>query len=220
MVIAFSGFKGGTGKSALAVNTAAQWARAGRRVRLLDLDTNQKDTLWFAPSLQVLGVEVLESCADRVRQQIAEAQGAGCVLDTGPSATRDMAAALAVATVVVVPIAGVLAFKNISPFRRALEDARRLNPRLQVLYVLTFQDRSIKDFALLQAEAAQVLGAELLPCLIHRRALWEKAARERQDLETFNARHLATREAQAFACALWDRMHHANTSTDLTHKPV
>lgn len=45
-VITFAASKGGTGKTSAAVHVAAAWARAGRRVVLVDLDAGRSASTW------------------------------------------------------------------------------------------------------------------------------------------------------------------------------
>ena len=48
MIVAFLGSKGGSGKSTLAIHVAAAWALAGKRVLLLDSDTQGSALDWLA----------------------------------------------------------------------------------------------------------------------------------------------------------------------------
>lgn len=213
MVVAFATFKGGVGKSSLCVNVAAQWARAGRRVCVLDLD-RQQDALAFFQTLGEMGVFVLAANASNLRELLALAkrQGAICLLDTNPSAAPELVLALAEADYVLAPFNEEPAYKNLALLHQAVEGAREQNPKLQVLYALTIQDRRLGVFGALEDVARKELGSALLGAKMHNLAPWKEAAWEKQDVETFIADHEATREVRAFAVELWEKIND-NTTT-------
>lgn len=212
MVIAFSAAKGGVSKTSLAINVAAQWARAGRRVCVLDLDTTQKNAAWFGPGLQVLGVPIIAANRATAKGHLKACEGSIVLLDTGPSVTPEMAVALSLADVAVCPISELLSLINVPAFLEIADDARKHNPKLQVLYAMTMQDRRTGHFSNVEAAARARFGDDVLTATTRDLAPWKNAPGQKQDVESFAPGSEAAHEARVFAEELWQKTYGNKTA--------
>ena len=107
-IIAIAGQKGGSGKTTVAIALTAEWLRRGKRVLLVDTDTQKTATTWVevavdkdkpVPTLTAMGVTMW-----RPDQLPRVAQGFDIVIvDTPPRLDDMQKAALMVADVAVLP---------------------------------------------------------------------------------------------------------------------
>ncbi len=115
MIVLFAGEKGGAGKSTLAVLTAIERARAGRRVVLVDADTQATATKWLArrqrekitpqvPTMQLFerGRGVADDLESAMATLVKDFED--IVIDTGGRDSAEMRRALAFAQVAVFPL--------------------------------------------------------------------------------------------------------------------
>ncbi|MCC6306646.1 MAG: ParA family protein [Rhodobacteraceae bacterium] len=109
-VITVAQQKGGAGKTTLAANLAVAWARAGRRVALLDTDPQGSLGRWFLARRERTGVPGLEFSTASAWGVSYECEKLRrdfdlVVVDTPPKADADLRPALREARVVLVPVA-------------------------------------------------------------------------------------------------------------------
>jgi len=108
LIVALVNQKGGAGKTTVAVNLAAEWLRAGRRVLLVDADPQGTARTWRAvagelgepaPDVVTMGAELWEP--ERLPRLARSYERV--VIDCPPRMNEVQRAALAVADVAVVP---------------------------------------------------------------------------------------------------------------------
>jgi chromosome partitioning protein len=103
--------KGGAGKTSLAIHLAVGWARAGRRVAMLDVDPQASLGRWAALRRQMRGaaadgVTVAAVAGWKLGLEIERARREAdlVILDSPPHAELDARAAIRAADLVVVPV--------------------------------------------------------------------------------------------------------------------
>jgi len=105
MVLAFIHQKGGTGKSTLAIATAIWLAKRGRKVLLLDVDTQGTSSNWGRRYGKKFGVEALAQHARLVAKDVAEyrEEYEDLILDLPPTVTAQTEKAIEVADALIIP---------------------------------------------------------------------------------------------------------------------
>lgn len=109
-VIAVAGQKGGAGKTTLAVNLAEAFRLAGRRVLLVDTDPQGSARIWAdvaGEAGRTEAVPVLGTGGPALRNTLRGLEGSAelVVIDTPPRMAAEAKAAMAVAHLVLVPLA-------------------------------------------------------------------------------------------------------------------
>lgn len=166
MILTLAHYKGGVGKSTTTIALASAWHRGGKQVVIVDADEQGTVADWCQQSDLAEGLTDGESVEHRpdvltapdgkaILRKVPEvAQGSDHVLiDCPPRLGRITRAALVVADVALIPIGpgGADAW----PLRRTLvllEEARKVNPRLQVFYLLSkFDPRTVDEASIREA---------------------------------------------------------------------
>ena len=193
MVIAVVNQKGGVGKTTTTLNLGAALAEAGQSVLLVDLDT-QHDLLAFADKLNAssLPLRVVAADAQSLAPILADAAGGTnppkfALLDCPPALGPEVAAALKVADVALVPLqAEFLAMRGLKRLQETVEFARdprrQGNTGLQSKIVLTMTDTRDPLSAQLAEDVAQRFSELVLPVVIKRSPLFASSALARESI--------------------------------------
>lgn len=109
-VITVAQQKGGSGKTTLAVNLAVAFARAGKRVALMDTDPQGSAGRWFMARLEAgdaPGLEFSTASAWGVSYEVRKLAKEHdiVIIDTPPKADSDLRPALREADLVLIPVA-------------------------------------------------------------------------------------------------------------------
>ena len=187
MVIAVVNQKGGVGKTTTTLNLGVALAEAGKSVLLVDLDT-QHDLAAFADKLDAseLPLRIVTSGADSLASALAE-DADFALLDCPPALGPEVAAALLVADVALVPLqAEFLAMRGLARLQETVEFARdprrQGNPDLQCKIVLTMTDARDPVSAQLAEDVARRFPDLVLPVVIKRSPLFASASLARESI--------------------------------------
>jgi len=105
-VLTIANTKGGSGKTTLAVNLAAAFARRGRRVAVLDADRQQSAAAWIRdaedPSLRRIAVGAAVT-SDEIEAFAAKTDADLLIIDSQGALTAELGMCLALADLVLVP---------------------------------------------------------------------------------------------------------------------
>jgi chromosome partitioning protein len=170
MILTLAGQKGGTGKSTLACNLAAEWMRRGRRVLLVDADPQGTALTWASvaaengvPTPPVVGV------GDNLRQALPELiRGVDItIIDTAGRLSKRLGGALVLSDLVLLPCRpNPSDIWALAQSVDSVVDVQSIRPELQAAIVLngmegrTALSRSARDsiasvgFPILRSELA------------------------------------------------------------------
>lgn len=193
MKIAIVGEKGGSGKTTLSVNIAAEMARAGRDVMLLDADPQASSSMWHAiraENSQLARVQCVarhfkagqtndNSFRDTLHDLSKRYQD--LVVDTGGRDSREMRASLTVADVAVLPVqASQLDIWTVEKMSELVTAARDFNPALRAYLIISRAptNERVKDLAEAREITADYPAFELVDTLIHERVAYRRAISE------------------------------------------
>lgn len=176
MILTVAHYKGGVGKSTTTIALGASWHRDGRAVAIVDADEQGTVTDWSAQADLNEGGDPSETHLHRphvvslpdgkaILRKVPELaqQFDHVLIDSPPRLGRVTRAALVVADVAIIPVGpgGADAW----PLRRTLvllEEARKVNSRLQVFYLLSkFDPRTVDESSIREA----LLETETFPVL-------------------------------------------------------
>lgn len=145
-ILAVAGQKGGTGKTTLAVNVAAELEARGERVLLVDADPQGTALTWAAVAAENNAkVPTTIAMGDNLRAQLpATAEGyAWCVIDSAGRGGKRQVGALMVADVALLPCGPSPADAwALAESLELVAQVRELRPELRVALVMNRVDRS------------------------------------------------------------------------------
>lgn len=166
MILTVAHYKGGVGKSTTTIALGASWHRGGKAVVIVDADEQGTVTDWSAQADLNESEEAAELRSHRphveslpdgkaILRKVPELahQFDHVLIDSPPRLGRVTRAALVVADVAIIPVGpgGADAW----PLRRTLillEEARKVNSRLQVFYLLSkFDPRTVDESSIREA---------------------------------------------------------------------
>lgn len=204
MIVAIGNQKGGVGKTMLAGNLAAAWARRRRRIVLVDSDPQASAAAWLTdePDLEVIrhpgpGLPaLLESLAPRHD---------AVVVDTAPGLTRSLREAILAADLLLIPLPP--SPYDVRAVRATLELAAVLRgPGLRVRLILN----RLRAGTVLAQTAREGIAAYKVPVLkatIGERIALEEAGAWGRSIFAYAPDSLAAAECEAVAREVWhDRL--------------
>lgn len=177
MIIACACEKGGVGKSVTAIHLAARL----QSTLAVDLDRNQSTLAYAANLPDVIFQSTLSA------RRFAEFENV--VIDTPPSLSRELAFGLKHAHLCLVPVNSE--FSAVEGLARLLETvahARRVNPLLQIRFVLTMFDVRSGHCKAVEAALRAKFGAQVLNTVIHRSYLFSDAQQARKTIYDYAPR--------------------------------
>lgn len=187
MIIAVLNQKGGVGKTTTTLNLGAALAEAGQSVLLLDLDQQQDLSSFALPS-----VEIKRSDSTSLRKALKPAKDAAphayTLLDCPPALGKEVAAALKVAQLALVPVnTEYSALRGLSRLLDTIAAARKSgNPTLRHKILLTMFDVRAGHCRDIAAEAGQLFERDLLQTHIRRSYAFADAAQARESILTYS----------------------------------
>lgn len=189
MIITIASNRQNVGKTLIATNIAALRLLAGHRVRLLDIAPQHMSAKWCAARTVSDAVAAIPATAikSRLFRDEFDDIASGCndvIIDTDWRNSAGNLAALEVSDQVVVPVLlDERAVEDLKPMIRRIKAARRVNPRLRALVVITRAPDKVSLFHLeaLRRYLAKVPFAALQGTMIH----------ECQSLQAASAAHLS-----------------------------
>ncbi len=172
--ISFISQKGGTGKTTLALNIAAEGIRQGYKVVVLDLDPQPSAVAWSELRQEGTELPVLDTKASRLSAaaEVARAQGIDIlILDTGGRTDEGAFAAAKVSDLVVVPLQpSAIDLKSMNATRELIERAGNPPALVVLTRVKPFGTRHDETRAWLETE-----GYVVTPTLIGDRVTFQDA---------------------------------------------
>ncbi|MEM9596875.1 MAG: ParA family partition ATPase [Acidobacteriota bacterium] len=208
-VLAVANTKGGVGKSTLATNLAAEAARAGESVLLVDTDPQASATLFAAtrgedrPGFRV--VQMTKPILHREVPALA-APFDLAVIDTGGRETATFRSALASAHRVLVPITpsayDIWASEDVFSMLDELMTTRTDLAASVVLNQVIPRTRIAQDALDALEELAEEQGIGLLETRLHGRVAWKMAASRGLSVAEHEPRGAAAAELRALCAEL------------------
>jgi len=208
-IIAITGKKGGTGKTTLTGNLAAELAAMGRSVLALDCDPQLTLTNWAALGNGVLSrvvraarVGTPESLMARV--DLAKDAAQVVLIDTAPGEGDAALTSALLADLVLLPV-GPSPF-DIMAARDALETAREARRerggRKPIIRFVPWRVQTATNIGRELPDALAEMGEKVLPAISHRVAIAESGITGRSVRESLPPSHPAAAEFKALAIAV------------------
>jgi chromosome partitioning protein len=204
MIVGVLNQKGGVGKTTIAVNLAAHWARAGRRVMLVDADTQGSSLAWSSareaePLFPVVGMA--KPSLHREMGGIAR-DYEHVVIDGAPRVNELARSAILASDIVLIPVQpspyDVWAAADIVQLVR---EAQAFKPGLKAAFVV---NRVIAKTAI-GRDVAAILDQFTLPVLdvgLRQRVIYAESAAQGLSVPEAAPRSEAAREVAALARTL------------------
>jgi len=202
MIIAIAGQKGGSGKSTLAVHLAAEWARAGSRVLLVDADPQGTALTWSEVAAE-LGHPTPDtiSVGENLRLTVPSlARGYDVtVIDVpGRMQSKRQVGALMVADVAVLPCGpSTPDVWALAETLDLVDEVRRLRPALKATIVLNRLGRTTESRVV--SDALRALPVPLAATRLRQRVAFSEALAAGLGVTVDRPRSAAAREVRALA---------------------
>jgi chromosome partitioning protein len=190
MIIAVVNQKGGVGKSTTTINLGAALAETGRKVVLLDLDVTQQSLIRQTshldihfPNCEILPCPVNTLATELSKREKAQSKtGAKDIfflLDCPPTLGVEVASALKVADVAVVPLQPELpALEGLASLQTTTEAARTVNPDLSMYLLITMSDTRDPNSAAIEGQVRELFGEQVLTATVKRSPVFSRAVLE------------------------------------------
>jgi chromosome partitioning protein len=178
MIIAVINQKGGVGKTTTTVNLGAALAEAGRRVLLVDLDT-QRDLLSYTDLVSSVSIKQAdEKSLPKLLKGNEQLKFDHILLDCPPALGAESAQALKCAQFALVPLqAEYASLRGLSRLTETVEVARaRYNPGLHLKILLTMFDARARHCAEVEAEVRKRFGADVFGPVVRRSIAFAEAS--------------------------------------------
>jgi chromosome partitioning protein len=204
MILAIANEKGGVGKTVTAVNLSTTLAEAGREVLLLDLDA-QHDALAFRDSTAAMFSTQIATprqlAAHRTAAQEKSNAGQLVLLDCPPSLGKEVAGALSVSDLVIVPInAEYSALRGLARLLETMDAARAAgNKSLQYKILLTMFDTRANHCHAIENQVREAFGKNVFQTRVPRSYKFADAALEHQPITQFAPRSAGAAAYRALA---------------------
>jgi chromosome partitioning protein len=209
MLVVVGNQKGGVGKTTLAVHLAAAWARAHRRVVLVDTDRQESATAWLADQTAV-EVVAASTAGLGARLQAMAQQYQAVIVDTPPGLDRPLREAIRVADLLLVPLAPSPV--DVRAVRSVLELVQILRgTSLDVRLVLS---RVIAGTVLGKTarEALEPYGARIARTVITQRVAVQEASAYGKSVFDYAGDSLAAVEFTQIAKEVWHDVFHPESA--------
>ena len=176
MILAVLNQKGGVGKTTTTINLGAALAAQNRRVLLLDLDVTQQSLSRQASNVEGVEVEGVQAAALKERLSARADSFDFALLDCPPTLGEEIAAALTLADVALVPLPPELpAVEGLALLLKTIERAQGVNPQLQTRLLITLADPRDATAGALEAQIRARFKKEVLDATIKRSPVFSRA---------------------------------------------
>jgi chromosome partitioning protein len=214
MLVVVGNQKGGVGKTTLAVHLACAWARAHRRVLLVDTDPQESATAWLSDQA---AVEVTTAPAAGLSSRLVAMaqQYQAVIVDTPPGLDRPLREGIRVADLLLVPLAPSPV--DVRAVRIVLELAQILRgTALDIRLVLS---RVLAGTVLGKTarEALEPYGVGIARTVLTQRVAVQEAAAYGRSVFDYAPDSLAAAEFSQIAKEVWHDALHPESTGALTH---
>jgi len=205
-IITLCGSKGGSGKSTIAINLAAEWHRRGRRTLLVDADPQGTACTWRevaaergcdAPPVTAVG-DALRSDVPRIA-----AGHEVTVIDTAGRQSKRLVGALMISDLALIPCQpGATDMWAVSTSLEAAAEARELRPSLQV--VLVVNGKTATAIGKSARKALAGLGVPVLRAELGQRVAFAEAPASGKGITGYQPGSVAAYELRTLADEIED----------------
>ncbi|WP_019218353.1 AAA family ATPase [Legionella tunisiensis] len=186
MIIVFGGEKGGTGKTTLATNIAAELALRGKEVLLIDTDRQESSSSWcFVREEEEIRPRIpcILKFGETVRQEINELKNKfnNIIVDCGGRDSIEFRAALLAADKAIIPMRSTqFDLWTLSRFSKILAEVRIINEFLQVGLLLNAANTNpaVKEHEEAKEYIKEFGNMDLYSTIVRDRIAFHKAAAE------------------------------------------